>query len=40
MALGATDEGAPGIREIYSPTWYAAYMRDPSGNKLAVLFEG
>ncbi|MDB5660206.1 MAG: lactoylglutathione lyase [Cypionkella sp.] len=40
MALGATDEGAPGIREIYSPTWYAAYLRDPSGNKLAVVFEG
>ncbi len=40
MALGAKDEGAPGIREIYSPTWYAAYLRDPSGNKLAVMFEG
>lgn len=40
MAMGATDEGAPGIREIYSPTWYAAYLRDPSGNKLAVVFEG
>lgn len=40
MALGAADEGAPGIRAIYSPTWYAAYLRDPSGNKLAVYFEG
>ncbi|WP_054007066.1 VOC family protein [Cypionkella psychrotolerans] len=40
IALGAKDEGAPGIREIYSPTWYAAYLRDPSGNKLAVMFEG
>jgi len=39
MALGATDEGAPGLREIYSPTWYAAYLRDPSGNKIAVYCE-
>lgn len=38
MAQGATDEGAPGLREVYSPTWYAAYLRDPSGNKLAVVF--
>lgn len=40
MALGATDEGAPGIRTLYSPTWYAAYLRDPTGNKLAVVYEG
>ena len=40
MAMGATDEGAPGLRPIYSPTWYAAYLRDPTGNKLAVVFEG
>lgn len=40
MALGAQDEGAPGIRPAYSPTWYAAYLRDPTGNKLAVVFEG
>ena len=39
MAQGATDEGAPGLREIYSPTWYAAYLRDPSGHKLAVYCE-
>jgi catechol 2,3-dioxygenase-like lactoylglutathione lyase family enzyme len=40
MALGGTDEGAPGIREHYTPTWYAAYLRDPSGNKLGVIFNG
>ena len=40
MALGAMDEGAPGIRTLYSPTWYAAYLRDPAGNKLAVVYEG
>lgn len=36
MALGGTDEGAPGPREAYGPNWYAAYLRDPTGNKIAV----
>jgi catechol 2,3-dioxygenase-like lactoylglutathione lyase family enzyme len=39
MALGAADEGAPGPRPVYSPTWYGAYLRDPSGNKLGIYFE-
>lgn len=33
MDLGADDEGAPGER---GPGFYAAYFRDPDGNKLAV----
>ena len=31
MSLGAQDEGAPGER---MPGFYAAYFRDPDGNKL------
>ena len=31
MSLGAQDEGAPGER---APGFYAAYFRDPDGNKL------
>jgi len=31
MQLGATDEGPPGLR---GGTFYAAYFRDPDGNKL------
>jgi len=31
LANGGTDEGAPGQR---SPEFYAAYFRDPDGNKL------
>jgi predicted lactoylglutathione lyase len=31
MSLGARDEGAPGER---APGFYAAYFRDPDGNKL------
>ena len=37
LSAGAVDEGAPGLRPHYSPTWYAAYLRDPTGNKLAIV---
>jgi catechol 2,3-dioxygenase-like lactoylglutathione lyase family enzyme len=33
IAMGATDEGAPGNR---MPTFYGAYFRDPDGNKICV----
>ena len=33
MALGATDEGAPGER---GPGFYMAYFRDPEGNKFCA----
>jgi len=36
LAQGGSDEGTPGPRDIYGPKWYAAYVRDPSGNKIAV----
>ncbi|MEI2414737.1 VOC family protein [Orrella sp. JC864] len=35
MAHGGSDEGAPGLRPQYGPTFYVAYVRDPDGNKLA-----
>ncbi|WP_342746882.1 VOC family protein [Sphingomonas ginsenosidimutans] len=38
MAHGGNDEGAPGPRAHYGPGWYAAYVRDPDGNKLAIVF--
>lgn len=37
MAHGGTDEGAPGPRPQYGPNWYAAYMRDPAGNKIGIV---
>ena len=40
MANGGTDEGAPNPRPHYGPHWYAAYMRDPSGNKISVVYNG
>ena len=38
MAQGGSDEGAPGPRPDFGPKWYAAYLRDPTGNKLAVVY--
>lgn len=35
-AAGGADEGAPGFRAHYSPTFYVGYLRDPQGNKLAL----
>jgi catechol 2,3-dioxygenase-like lactoylglutathione lyase family enzyme len=37
MAQGGTDEGAPGLRSQYGPHFYAAYVRDPDGNKLNAV---
>jgi catechol 2,3-dioxygenase-like lactoylglutathione lyase family enzyme len=39
MAAGGIDEGAPGLRP-YHAHFYAAYMRDPDGNKLTAVYEG
>ena len=35
MANGGTDEGGPGPR-TFTPTAYAAYLRDPCGNKICA----
>ena len=37
LSLGATDEGAPGLR---GPTYYGAYWRDLDGNKLCAFHVG
>lgn len=36
IGAGGADEGAPGFRAQYSPHFYVAYLRDPTGNKLAI----
>ncbi len=38
LANGGSDEGAPGFRPPEKQSWYGAYMRDPTGNKIAVYF--
>lgn len=38
LALGGTCEGPPGVRGEEGPTaFYAAYFRDPDGNKLCAF---
>ena len=37
LANGGTDDGPPGIRESYSPDYYAAFVRDPDGNRLEAV---
>jgi len=40
MAHGGRDDGAPGLRLHYAPDFYAAYVRDPDGNKIAAVCRG
>ena len=37
VANGETDEGGPGIREHYNANYYAAFARDPDGNKIEAM---
>lgn len=37
MAQGGKDEGTPGLRPHYHANYYAAYVRDPDGNKVCVV---
>jgi catechol 2,3-dioxygenase-like lactoylglutathione lyase family enzyme len=41
LALGGSDEGAPGVRgEEGDRAFYGAYFRDPDGNKLCAFRVG
>jgi catechol 2,3-dioxygenase-like lactoylglutathione lyase family enzyme len=40
LAHGGKSDGAPGLRPQYNPDFYAAYVRDPDGNKIAALCRG
>jgi len=37
LAAGGTDNGAPGLRKDYSPTYYAAFLIDPDGNNVEAV---
>ncbi|MCO6185871.1 VOC family protein [Rhizobium sp. L1K21] len=37
---GGTDEGEPGLRPQYNEDFFAAYCRDPEGNKLCFVHAG
>jgi len=34
LEAGGTDNGGPGIREIYHPNYYGAFVLDPDGNNI------
>ena len=39
LAAGGTSDGAPGFRAQYHESYYAAFIRDPDGNRIeAVTF--
>jgi predicted lactoylglutathione lyase len=40
LAHGGKSDGAPGLRLHYNPDFYAAYVRDPDGNKICALCRG
>jgi catechol 2,3-dioxygenase-like lactoylglutathione lyase family enzyme len=40
LAAGGTDNGAPGFREIYHPTYYGAFVLDPDGNNIEAVCHG
>ena len=37
LAAGGSDDGAPGIRNASQVEYYAAFMRDPDGNRLEIM---
>ncbi|MFN3498441.1 MAG: VOC family protein, partial [Pannonibacter indicus] len=40
LAAGGRDEGPPGPRPHYAPGYFGAYLRDPDGNKIHLVFRG
>ncbi len=37
VAAGGKDNGKPGLRTDYGPTYYAAFVHDPDGNNIEVV---
>ena len=37
LAAGGTDNGGPGPRPQYHPTYYGAFVHDPDGNNLEAV---
>ena len=40
LAQQGSDEGAPGPRPHYGQGYYGAYLRDPDGNKIHLVYRG
>jgi catechol 2,3-dioxygenase-like lactoylglutathione lyase family enzyme len=37
LAVGGRDNGRPGLRPEYHPTYYGAYILDPDGNNIEAV---
>jgi len=37
LAAGGQDNGAPGVREIYHPDYYGAFVLDPHGHNIEAV---
>ena len=37
LKAGGTSDGAPGLRPEYYATYYAAFIRDPDGNRIEAV---
>lgn len=37
IAAGGRDNGKPGVREMYHPNYYGAFVLDPDGNNVEVV---
>jgi catechol 2,3-dioxygenase-like lactoylglutathione lyase family enzyme len=37
LAAGGTDNGGPGLREIYHPHYYGAFVLDPDGHNVEAV---
>jgi catechol 2,3-dioxygenase-like lactoylglutathione lyase family enzyme len=37
LAAGGTDNGGPGLREVYHPSYYGAFVLDPDGNNVEAV---
>jgi catechol 2,3-dioxygenase-like lactoylglutathione lyase family enzyme len=37
LAAGGSDDGPPGVRSNYHTSYYAAFLRDPDGNRIEAV---
>ena len=40
LAAGGRDNGAPGLRPQYHPSYYGAFVLDPDGNNIEAVHHG
>jgi catechol 2,3-dioxygenase-like lactoylglutathione lyase family enzyme len=40
LAAGGRDNGAPGLRPQYHPSYYAAFVLDPDGHNIEAVYHG